>query len=203
MCLDSLRLPSCARKPHDMCGCIMQLLFLVGISFKYLAYLGTSKTLLNSPLPVEDDSIEPLYKDKQETVKLLQGSVTRVMARRIEEDGEIQRSKLGSLEASKSKKEEHGDHFTFISSFGEYLERRYFIEFNFIFCAIPIVDDYDFNIANCASCVLGVEDRGSMEKELGPILEHSSISLSLNPASLSYEVSLEELKYLLDSYTFK
>ncbi|KAI5653795.1 hypothetical protein M9H77_30982 [Catharanthus roseus] len=56
------------------------------------------------------------------------------------------------------------------------------------------VDDYDFNIANCASCVLGIEDKRSMEKELGPILEHLSITLSLNPSSLYYEVSLEELK---------
>ncbi|KAI5676853.1 hypothetical protein M9H77_07803 [Catharanthus roseus] len=48
-----------------------------------------------------------------------------------------------------------------------------------------------------------VEDRRSMEKELGPILEHLSISLSLNPCSLCYEVSLEKLKSLLGSYTFQ
>ncbi|KAI5678431.1 hypothetical protein M9H77_09381 [Catharanthus roseus] len=42
-----------------------------------------------------------------------------------------------------------------------------------------------------------------MEKELGPILKDLSISLSLNPSSLCYEVSLEELKSLLDSYTFQ
>ncbi|KAI5653312.1 hypothetical protein M9H77_30499 [Catharanthus roseus] len=49
----------------------------------------------------------------------------------------------------------------------------------------------------------GVEDRSSMKKELGLILEHLSISLSLNHSSLCYEVSLEELKCLLDSYTFQ
>ncbi|KAI5676257.1 hypothetical protein M9H77_07207 [Catharanthus roseus] len=49
----------------------------------------------------------------------------------------------------------------------------------------------------------GVEDRRSMEKELGSILEHLSIGLSLNPSSLYYEISLEELKSLLDSYTFQ
>ncbi|KAI5681191.1 hypothetical protein M9H77_02418 [Catharanthus roseus] len=66
---------------------------------------------------------------------------------------------------------EHGDHFTFLNSFGTYLERRYFIEFNSMSCVIPRVDDYDLNFANCVSCVLGVEDRRSMEKELGPILK--------------------------------
>ncbi|KAI5671468.1 hypothetical protein M9H77_11832 [Catharanthus roseus] len=93
--------------------------------------------------------------------------------------------------------------FHFPYSLGAYLERRYFIEFNSISCAIPRVDDYDFNIANCVSCVLVVEDRRNMEKEIGPILEHLSISLSLNPSSLCYEVSLEELISLLDSHTFQ
>ncbi|KAI5667831.1 hypothetical protein M9H77_17684 [Catharanthus roseus] len=76
---------------------------------------------------------------------------------------------------------EHRDHFTFLHSLGTYLERKYFIEFNSISYAIPRVDDYDYNIANCVSCVLGVEDRRSMDKELGPILEDLSMSLSLNP----------------------
>ncbi|KAI5653359.1 hypothetical protein M9H77_30546 [Catharanthus roseus] len=49
----------------------------------------------------------------------------------------------------------------------------------------------------------GVEGRRSIEKEVGHILEDLSISLSLNPSSLCYEVSLEELKSLLDSYTFQ
>ncbi|KAI5673463.1 hypothetical protein M9H77_13827 [Catharanthus roseus] len=98
---------------------------------------------------------------------------------------------------------EHGDHFTFLNPLGTYLERRYFIEFNSISCAIPRVHDYDFYISNCVSCVLGVEDRRGMEKELGHILEDLSISLSLNPSSLCYEVSLEELKSLLESYTFQ
>ncbi|KAI5676397.1 hypothetical protein M9H77_07347 [Catharanthus roseus] len=96
---------------------------------------------------------------------------------------------------------EHGDHFTFLNSLVIYLERRYFIEYNSISCAIPRVDDYDFNIANCVSYVLGFEDRRSIEKELGPILEDLSISLSLNPSSLCYEVSLKEFQSLLDSYT--
>ncbi|KAI5664569.1 hypothetical protein M9H77_23892 [Catharanthus roseus] len=78
---------------------------------------------------------------------------------------------------------EHGDHFTLLNSLGTYLKRRYIIEFNSISCAILKVDDYDFNIANCISCVLGVEDRRSIEKELGLILEDLSINLSLNPSS--------------------
>ncbi|KAI5653742.1 hypothetical protein M9H77_30929 [Catharanthus roseus] len=97
---------------------------------------------------------------------------------------------------------ENGDHFTFLNSLGAYLERRYFIEFNSIACAIRRVDDYDFNIANSVSCVLGFEDRRSMEKEFGPILEDLSISLYLNPSSLCYKVSLEKLKSLLHYYTF-
>ncbi|KAI5654082.1 hypothetical protein M9H77_31269 [Catharanthus roseus] len=96
-----------------------------------------------------------------------------------------------------------GDHFTFLNYLGTYLERKYIIEFNSISCAIPRFDEYDFNIANYVSCVLGVEDRRIMEKELGPILEELSISLSLNPSSFCYEVSIEELKSLLDSYTFQ
>ncbi|KAI5658013.1 hypothetical protein M9H77_26806 [Catharanthus roseus] len=104
-------------------------------------------------------------------------------------------------EKRENSKEE--DHFTFPYSLGTYLERRYFIEFNSISCAIPRIDDYDFNIANCVSCVLGVEDRRSMEKELDPIFEDLSVSLSLNPSSLGYEISLEELKSLLDSHTFQ
>ncbi|KAI5668553.1 hypothetical protein M9H77_18406 [Catharanthus roseus] len=42
------------------------------------------------------------------------------------------------------------------------------------------------------SDIVEVEDRRSMEKEFGPILEHLSINLSLNPSSLCYEASLEE-----------
>ncbi|KAI5650512.1 hypothetical protein M9H77_36517 [Catharanthus roseus] len=88
---------------------------------------------------------------------------------------------------------EHGDHFTFLNSLGTYLKRRYFIEFNSISCAIPRVDDCDFNIANCVSCLLGVEDRRSMEKEIGPSLEDLSVNLSLNPlffiGSLMFDLS--------------
>ncbi|KAI5664545.1 hypothetical protein M9H77_23868 [Catharanthus roseus] len=80
--------------------------------------------------------------------------------------------------------EEHGDHFTWFKSPGTYLERRYFIESNSISCPSPRVDDCDFNIANSDSCVLAVEDRKSVEKELGPTLEDISISLSLNLSSL-------------------
>ncbi|KAI5672122.1 hypothetical protein M9H77_12486 [Catharanthus roseus] len=98
---------------------------------------------------------------------------------------------------------EHRDRLTSLNSLGTYLEKRYFIEFNSISCAIPRVDDYDFNITNCVSCVLGVQDRRSMEKELSTILEDLLISLSLNPSSLCYEVSLEELNSSLDSYTFQ
>ncbi|KAI5662471.1 hypothetical protein M9H77_21794 [Catharanthus roseus] len=60
---------------------------------------------------------------------------------------------------------EYGDHFTFLNSLGTYLERKYFIEYNSISSTIPRVGEYDFNIANCIPCVLGVKDRRSMEKE--------------------------------------
>ncbi|KAI5675933.1 hypothetical protein M9H77_06883 [Catharanthus roseus] len=86
---------------------------------------------------------------------------------------------------------EHGDHFIFFNSLGTYLERRYLIESNSI-TAILRVDDYDF-----------IEDRRSMEKELGPILEYLSMSLSVSPSSLSYEVSLEELKNEFEENPFK
>ncbi|KAI5682375.1 hypothetical protein M9H77_03603 [Catharanthus roseus] len=100
---------------------------------------------------------------------------------------------------------EHGDHFTFLNALGTYLERRYFIEFNSISCAIPRVDEYDFNIANCVTYVLGVDNRRSMEKELGPILEDLSISLSLNPSSLCIartKPSYHDLKLLHDNFLF-
>ncbi|KAI5653949.1 hypothetical protein M9H77_31136 [Catharanthus roseus] len=98
---------------------------------------------------------------------------------------------------------EHVDHFFFLNSLGTYLERRYFIEFNSPSCATPRVDENDFNVANCVSCLPGVEDRRSMGKELGPILKDLSIILSFNHPSLCYEVSLEEFKSLLDSYAFQ
>ncbi|KAI5662713.1 hypothetical protein M9H77_22036 [Catharanthus roseus] len=96
---------------------------------------------------------------------------------------------------------EHGDHFTFLNSLRTYLERSYFIEFNANSCAIPRVDDHDFKIANCVSYVLGVEDRRSMEKEIGPILEDLSISLSLN---LLYVMKpFKEIFYLWNSYNIE
>ncbi|KAI5681060.1 hypothetical protein M9H77_02287 [Catharanthus roseus] len=52
---------------------------------------------------------------------------------------------------------EHGDHFIFLNSLGMYLERGYFIEFNSLSCATPRVDENDSNVANCVSCLLGVE----------------------------------------------
>ncbi|KAI5667863.1 hypothetical protein M9H77_17716 [Catharanthus roseus] len=96
-----------------------------------------------------------------------------------------------------------GEHFVFLNSLGTYLERRYFIKFNSLSCATPRVDENDFNIANFVSHLLGVEDRRSTGKELGPILEDILISLSLNHSSLCHDVSQEELKSLLDSYNFQ
>ncbi|KAI5652284.1 hypothetical protein M9H77_29471 [Catharanthus roseus] len=86
----------------------------------------------------------------------------------------------------------HGDHFTFLNSLGTYLERKYFIEFNSIPCAIPRVDEYDFNIANYLSCVLGVENRGSMEKELGPILKDLS---EFSPTCLHHNINERKEAY--------
>ncbi|KAI5652559.1 hypothetical protein M9H77_29746 [Catharanthus roseus] len=53
-------------------------------------------------------------------------------------------------------------------------------------------DEYHFNIANYASCVLGVEDKGrNMEKELGTILEELPISLSLHPSLMCFNKDFE------------
>ncbi|KAI5681709.1 hypothetical protein M9H77_02937 [Catharanthus roseus] len=57
--------------------------------------------------------------------------------------------------------------FYFLNSLGILLEKKQFIEFNSISCETPRVDEYHFNIANYASCMLGIEDKGrSLEKEL-------------------------------------
>ncbi|KAI5682058.1 hypothetical protein M9H77_03286 [Catharanthus roseus] len=66
--------------------------------------------------------------------------------------------------------------------------------FNSLSCATPRVDDNDFHVANCVSCVLGVEDRRSMGKEPGPILEDLPISPSLNP-SLCYKELMRLLNF--------
>ncbi|KAI5654566.1 hypothetical protein M9H77_31753 [Catharanthus roseus] len=92
---------------------------------------------------------------------------------------ESKEANLGRLEASKTKR----------GSISAPYHRR--------------VEENDFNVANCDSFVLRVEDIRSMEKELGPTLADISISLSLNLSSLCYEVSIEELKSLLDSYNFQ
>ncbi|KAI5652318.1 hypothetical protein M9H77_29505 [Catharanthus roseus] len=77
----------------------------------------------------------------------------------------------------------NGYQFYFLNSLGILLEKKQFIDFNSLSCAISRVDEYHFNIANYASCVLGIEDKGrSMEKELGTILEEFPISLSLIPS---------------------
>ncbi|KAI5683019.1 hypothetical protein M9H77_04247 [Catharanthus roseus] len=63
------------------------------------------------------------------------------------------------------------------------------------------VDEYQFNTANYASCVLGVEDNGrNMEKELGNFLEDLPINPSLNPSLMWHEVSFVELELFLESY---
>ncbi|KAI5653739.1 hypothetical protein M9H77_30926 [Catharanthus roseus] len=60
----------------------------------------------------------------------------------------------------------------------EVVEKKQFVEFNSNPCAIPIVDEYNFNIAYYTSRVLEVENEGrSMEKELGTILEELPIKL--------------------------
>ncbi|KAI5663847.1 hypothetical protein M9H77_23170 [Catharanthus roseus] len=94
---------------------------------------------------------------------------------------------------------ENGYQFCFLNSLGTLLEKKQFIEFNSISCAVPRVDEYHFDIANFASCVLGVKDRGrNMEKELGTILEDLSISLSLNPSLC--ESYLSRVSIIGDTY---
>ncbi|KAI5682000.1 hypothetical protein M9H77_03228 [Catharanthus roseus] len=86
---------------------------------------------------------------------------------------------------------ENGYQFYFLNSLGTLVEKKQFIEFNSISCAISRVDEYYFNIAYYASCVLGVEDNGrNMEKELRNFLENLPISLSLNPSLMCHEVHL-------------
>ncbi|KAI5681225.1 hypothetical protein M9H77_02452 [Catharanthus roseus] len=57
-------------------------------------------------------------------------------------------------------------------------------------------------IANYASCVLGVEDKGrSMEKEVGTILKELPISLFLIPSLMCYEDSLlEDFERQMEAY---
>ncbi|KAI5654178.1 hypothetical protein M9H77_31365 [Catharanthus roseus] len=55
----------------------------------------------------------------------------------------------------------------------ECLERRYFIEFNSLSCATPRVDKNNFNVPNCVSWVLGVEDSRSMGKSLALTLDQT------------------------------
>ncbi|KAI5681645.1 hypothetical protein M9H77_02873 [Catharanthus roseus] len=55
--------------------------------------------------------------------------------------------------------DDYGDYgrFYFLNSLGTLLEKKYFMEFNSISCAIPRVDECHFNIANYVSYVLGIE----------------------------------------------
>ncbi|KAI5668567.1 hypothetical protein M9H77_18420 [Catharanthus roseus] len=81
---------------------------------------------------------------------------------------------------------ENGDHLYFINFHGTLHEKKYLIKFNSSSCdiSLPIsrVDDYNFNVAEVDSFVLGVEDKGEvMEKELSITHEDISISFSLNP----------------------
>ncbi|KAI5676581.1 hypothetical protein M9H77_07531 [Catharanthus roseus] len=66
---------------------------------------------------------------------------------------------------------EDGDQFTFLNSLGTFLQRRYLTESNSIACAIPRADDYDLNIANFVSSVLGVKDRKTWTKSLALFLK--------------------------------
>ncbi|KAI5667218.1 hypothetical protein M9H77_17071 [Catharanthus roseus] len=96
---------------------------------------------------------------------------------------------------------ENGYQFYFLNSLGTFSERKQFMEFNSISCAIPRNNECYFNITNYVSCMLGVEDKGrGMEKELGTILEELPINLSLNPSLMCYEVSFVKLKFFLESY---
>lgn len=94
----------------------------------------------------------------------------------------------------------NGDQFYFLNSLGTLLEKKYFIEFNSLSCDILRVDDHYSNVANCAYCVLGIEDKErSMEKEFRIIHDKLSISVSFIP-SLCHEVSFVESKLFQESY---
>ncbi|KAI5663856.1 hypothetical protein M9H77_23179 [Catharanthus roseus] len=104
------------------------------------------------------------------------------------EDNE--RTKEISEEKRENSKEElnvfekkHGGLLIFLNSLGIYLEKRYFIDFNSISCTIPRVDENDLNVANHVSCVLGVEDRRSMENELGLIFDTTKIDRNTDDRS--------------------
>ncbi|KAI5663397.1 hypothetical protein M9H77_22720 [Catharanthus roseus] len=95
----------------------------------------------------------------------------------------------------------NGYQFYFFNSLGNLLKKKYFIEFNFLSCVIPRIHEYYDNVANYASCMLGIEDEGrSMEEELGTILEELPIRFILNPSLMCYEVSFVKLKFFLESY---
>ncbi|KAI5654593.1 hypothetical protein M9H77_31780 [Catharanthus roseus] len=87
---------------------------------------------------------------------------------------------------------ENGYQFFFLNSFGTLLEKRQYLEFNTLSYVIPRVDEYYYNVANYASCMLGMEKCS--------ILQELPTSLSLNPSLMCYEVSLVELEFLLKSY---
>ncbi|KAI5668307.1 hypothetical protein M9H77_18160 [Catharanthus roseus] len=95
----------------------------------------------------------------------------------------------------------NGYQFYFLNSLGTLLEKKHFIEFNSISCAIPRVDECHFNTSNYVFYVPGIEDKGrNMEKELSNFLKDLPISLSLYPSLTCYEVSLVELELFLESY---
>ncbi|KAI5676256.1 hypothetical protein M9H77_07206 [Catharanthus roseus] len=66
---------------------------------------------------------------------------------------------------------------------------------------IHVVEETTKKEPRCIMSGKRIEDKGrSIEKELGATLEGLTISLSLNPSLMCYEVSFEKLKLFLESY---
>ncbi|KAI5667182.1 hypothetical protein M9H77_17035 [Catharanthus roseus] len=67
--------------------------------------------------------------------------------------------------------------FYFLNSLGTLIEKKQFVEFNSISCAIPRVNECHFNIANYVSYMLGIEDKGrNTEKKLCNFLKDLHIN---------------------------
>ncbi|KAI5682212.1 hypothetical protein M9H77_03440 [Catharanthus roseus] len=111
-----------------------------------------------------------------------------------------------NIDTSRKEPKQEGDHFTYLNSLRISLEKKYFLEFNSSFCnislKIPRVHDYNFNVDNEASFMLGIEDQGkSSEKKLCIIHRDITVSFSLNPSLCVMKFFLGELEMLLVAYT--
>ncbi|KAI5669021.1 hypothetical protein M9H77_18874 [Catharanthus roseus] len=161
---------------------------------------------------MDEDSMKPSLLEKSSTVnELLQAIIEINGSVEMHVEGEMSKEDFGDSMSDMSFEEEESIEFekrdrveekerlvekssflVFISSLGEKCEKD----------ESSKEEENDLE-GNERTKEMRIKDGRSMEKDLGPILEDLSMTLSLNPSSLCYEVSLEELKSLLDSYNFQ